>query len=97
MLIAVWIGVYVGLITPGNLIGSFVNLIYAIVVIAFLAIIGAVFLGMAVSHRILSVQAFTPFEEEMLKMRQEVRDLQVRVEAIGEKLGLPGSGRGKGP
>lgn len=97
VLVAVWASVYLGFITPGNLIGSFITLIYAVVVIAFLAVIGAVFLGMAVSHRILSVQAFTPFEEEMLKMRQEVRDLQQRVEEIAAKLGLPGGGRGRGP
>ena len=34
------------------------------------AFIGAVFLGMFVSHRILSGKDFTPFEQEMLRMRR---------------------------
>lgn len=97
VLAAVWIGVYTGRITPGDLVGSFLGFVYALVVIAVLAIIGAVFLGMFVSHRILSGQSFTPFEQEMLKMRQEVRDLQDRVEAIAERMGLTGEPRSKGP
>jgi hypothetical protein len=87
VLVAIWLGVYTGDITIGDLIGSFLGLVFALVVIATLAIIGAVFLGMVISHRIMSRQAFTPFEEEMLKMRQEVRELGDRLDAIAVKLG----------
>ncbi len=87
VLVAIWLGVLTGFVTPGDIVGSFITLVYALVVIAVLAIIGAVFLGMVISHRIMSGQGFTPFEEEMLKMRQEVRDLHDRVEAIAAKLG----------
>ncbi len=93
VLVAIWVGVLAGWITPGNLVTSFLGFVFALVVIAILAIIGAVFLGMVISHRIMSGAAFTPFEEEMLKMRQEVRDLHDRLDAIGEKLGLPPSPR----
>ncbi len=89
VLVVIWVGVLLGWITPGNLVTSFLGFVFALVVIAILAIIGAVFLGMVISHRIMSGAAFTPFEEEMLKMRQEVRDLNERLDAIGEKLGLP--------
>ncbi len=89
VLITIWVGVLFGWITPGNLVTSFFIFIYALVAIAFLAIIGAVFLGMVISHRIMSGQGFTPFEEEMLRMRQEVRELRDRLDAIAEKLGLP--------
>jgi hypothetical protein len=89
VLVVIWVGVFLGWITPGNLVTSFLGFVFALVVIAILAIIGAVFLGMVISHRIMSGAAFTPFEEEMLKMRQEVRDLRDRLDAIGEKLGLP--------
>lgn len=88
VLVVVWIGVLLGRITPGDLVGSFLGFVFALVVIAILAIIGAVFVGMLVSHRIMSAQGFTPFEEEMLRMRQEVRSLQERVEAIASKLGV---------
>lgn len=87
VLVAIWLGVYVGWITPGNLITSFFYFVFGLIFIAILAIIGAVFLGTVVSHRIMSGQSFTPFEEEMLKMRQEVRDLHDRIDEIGRKLG----------
>ncbi len=87
VLVVIWVGVLTGRITPGDLVGSFLGFVFALVVIAILAIIGAVFLGMVISHRIMSGQAFTPFEEEMLKMRQEVRELHDRLDAVLPKLG----------
>ena len=96
VLVAIWLGVYTGRITPGDLVGSFLGFVFTLVVIAVLAIIGAVFLGMLVSHRVMSAQGFTPFEQEMLKMRQEVRDLQERVEAVAQKLGVTLDPRTKG-
>ncbi|HYM39309.1 MAG TPA: hypothetical protein VEY12_04070 [Thermoplasmata archaeon] len=87
VLAAIWLAVITGYVTPGDIVGSFLGLVFALVVISILAIIGAVFLGIVISHRIMSGQGFTPFEEEMLKMRQEVRNLQDRVEAIAAKLG----------
>jgi len=88
VLAAIWVGVLTGYITPGDIVGSFITLVFALVVISVLAIIGAVFLGIVISHRIMSGQGFTPFEEEMLKMRQEVRDLHDRLDAIAGKLGV---------
>ena len=52
--------------------------------IILLALIGAIFIGMFLSHRILSTGTFTPFEEEMLKMRQEVTEMKMLLE---EKFG----------
>ena len=87
VLVVIWVGVLLGWVTPGNLVTSFLGFVFALVVISLLAIIGAVFLGMLISHRIMSGQGFTPFEEEMLKMRQEVRELRDRLDAIASKLG----------
>ncbi len=95
VLVAIWFGVYVGWINPGNVVFSFFLIVLGVVVLAVLALIGAVFLGMVISHRIMAGQAFTPFEEEMLKMRQEVRDLRDRVESIAEKLGAGPDGKGR--
>ncbi len=96
VLVVIWLSILTGTITPGNLVGSFLGFIFALVVIAILAIIGAVFVGMVVSHRIMSTKGFTPFEQEMLKMRQEVRELQDRVDAIAGKLGVTAEPKGKG-
>ena len=93
VLVAIWFGVYFGYITPGSLIASFFIVVLALVVICILAIIGAVFLGTLISHRIMASQGFTPFEEEMLKMRQEVRDLHDRMDAIASKLGAGPDGK----
>ena len=97
VLLAVWIGILMGLITPGDLVGSFLVFLFALVVIAILSIIGAVFVGMWISHRVLSGQGFTPFEEEMLRMRQEVKDLKERVDSIATRLGVPSESRPKPP
>ena len=97
VLVAVWIGIVTGFITPGDLVGSFLVFLFALVVIAILSIIGAVFMGMWISHRLLSGQGFTPFEEEMLRMRQEVRDLKDQVEAVAARLGVPSEPRTKPP
>jgi hypothetical protein len=93
VLVVIWAGVYIGWITPGNLITSFFLIVLGLVVLAVLALIGAVFLGMVISHRMLAGQDFTPFEEEMLKMRQEVRELRDRVDVLLEKMGAGPNGK----
>lgn len=85
VLVAIEVGIITGLVTPG----SFIGFIYALTVISVLSIIGAVFVGMFVSHRILSTKGFTPFEQEMLRMRGEIRELNERVSEIAVRLGVP--------
>ena len=64
---------------------NFYFVIVAIAVIGILAIIGAVFVGIFVASRILSSQEFSPFEKEMLAMREDVKTLSAKVEQlIGE-------------
>jgi hypothetical protein len=55
---------------------------FAFVFTTILALVGAIFIGIYISHRILSPGGFTPFEEEMLHMRQEVRELKESVDAL---------------
>jgi hypothetical protein len=54
-------------------------------VIIVLALIGAIFIGMLLSHRILTVGAFTPFEEEMLKMSEDIKAINKKLDDIIEK------------
>lgn len=97
-LVAIEIGVVTGFISAASLIGSFLTLIVALVVISILSFIGAVFLGIFVSHRILSTtRGFTPFEQEMLRMRQEVRELTERVEQIAARLGVTSGNKKEEP
>lgn len=52
------------------------------------AIVGAVFIGMFISHRLLTHGGFTPFEEEMLRMRKDVAQMAKHTEKYREELSL---------
>jgi membrane protein implicated in regulation of membrane protease activity len=59
----------------------------ALIFVTIVALVGAIFIGIYVSQRLLSPRGFSPFEEEMLKMRAEVmeirRDTQELVDRVG--------------
>ena len=97
VLVVIELGILTNVITPGNLIGFFLAFVFALVVISVLAIVGAVFVGMFVSHRILSTQGFTPFEQEMLRMRQEVRTIAERLDELSERIGVDPPRKPQGP
>jgi predicted membrane protein len=67
-----------------DIISYFFVFVLALVIIAVLAVIGAAFMGVFISHRIFSVKSFTPFEEEMLQMRREVREIKKKVDEMAE-------------
>ncbi|MFQ6127501.1 MAG: hypothetical protein ACE5QW_01150 [Thermoplasmata archaeon] len=73
-------------ITFGDIIANFFLFLVVLVIIAILAVIGAMFVGVFISHRIFSVRAFTPFEEEMLQMREEVVEIKEAIERIENRL-----------
>ncbi len=58
----------------------FYAFVFALVFITIMAIIGAVFLGMFISHRVFSSQGFTAFEEEMLKMKEDIAVMKSMIE-----------------
>ncbi len=60
--------------------GNFDTFIFALIFVSFLSIVGAIFLGMFISHKILSVSGFTPFEEEMLRMREDIKEIKNTLE-----------------
>jgi hypothetical protein len=82
MLMVVLVAQMTDVISFGDIIANFFLFLVVLVVIAILAIIGAMFVGVFISHRIFSVKAFTPFEEEMLKMREEVAEIKEAVERL---------------
>lgn len=85
VLVIVWGSMLAGLINFTDIVFNFFLIIFSLVVIAILAIIGAVFVGIFVSHRILSAQGFTPFELEMLEMREDVKKIRERIDALEQK------------
>ena len=86
-LVVVWGTMLAGLWKPTDLALNFFLIIFSLVVIAILAIIGAVFVGIFVSHRVLSAQGFTPFEREMLEMREDVKSIKEKMAVLEEKIG----------
>ncbi len=68
-----------------DLISYFFVFVLALVIIAVLAVVGAAFMGVLISHRIFSVKSFTPFEEEMLQMRKEVKEIKKKIDDLVEE------------
>ncbi len=86
ILVIVWGSMLAGIFNPASIVLNFFLIIFSLVVIAILAIIGAAFVGIFVSHRILSAQGFTPFEREMLEMREDVKRIKERIDTMEERL-----------
>lgn len=64
-------------------VGNLLAFIFALVFTTVVALVGALFIGIYISHRLLSPSGFTPFEEEMLKMRAEVIELRAELARLG--------------
>jgi hypothetical protein len=62
--------------------GDPLGLLFALVFTTILALVGAIFIGIYISARVLRADGFTPFEEEMLRMRVDVRELKETVERL---------------
>ena len=82
-----------GVLDVTDILANIFLFVLALVVIAVLAVIGAVFLGIFITHRIFASQAFTPFEQEMLKMREEISQIKQSVDTLVKSL----EGSRKGP
>lgn len=78
-----------GVITLADLAANPVLFLVAFVIVAVLSAVGAMFIGVFITHRIFASSEFTPFEQEMLRMREEVREIRERLEEIGAE-GNPG-------
>ena len=57
-----------------------VTLVVSLVFTTIVAVIGAIFIGIFFSTRLLSPRGFSPFEEEMLRMRGELREIRALLE-----------------
>lgn len=58
-------------------------LLVGLVFTTIIAVVGAIFVGISITARYLQPRGFTPFEEEMLKMRADVAELRRRAEERG--------------
>ncbi len=74
--------------------GDPISLVVSLVFTTIVAIIGAIFVGIYVSARLLGPREFTPFEEEMLRMGAEIRELRKSVDDLRDRSGSPPRGPG---
>jgi len=65
-----------------SVVGDPIAFVSALVFTTLLAVVGAIFIGLYISHRLLTPGGFTPYEQEMLRMRSEVREIRASVEEI---------------
>lgn len=59
-----------------SVIGDPLAIVIALIFTTIVALVGAIFIGVYLSHRLLSPTGFTPFEEEMLRMRADVQQVK---------------------
>ena len=83
IIIATWIiGTVTGIIPITDILLNFIGFISMLVTITMLAIVGAIFIGMYVSHRILTKKGFTPFEISMMEMHEDIKDIKKRINKL---------------
>jgi uncharacterized membrane protein (DUF106 family) len=85
VLLSIFIAEITRTIRLTDIVSYFFLFVLALVIIAVLAVIGAAFMGVLISHRIFSVKSFTPFEEEMLQMRKEVKEIKKKIDELAEE------------
>ena len=86
VLIAVLAGQLLGFISVESALSNFYLFIIVLLSVTVLAIIGAVFLGIFISHRIYTAKDFTPFEKEMLGMKEEIGRIGERLDKLAEEI-----------
>ena len=75
-----------------SVIGDPLAIVIALVFTTLIALVGAIFIGVYLSHRLLSPTGFTPFEEEMLRMRADVQQVKRDVAELRGRAGIDPSG-----
>ncbi|MGI0055431.1 MAG: hypothetical protein ACREBZ_06940 [Thermoplasmata archaeon] len=74
-----------------SVVGNPVAFVFSLALTTLLALVGAIFIGLYISQRWLHTRDFTPFEVEMLRMREDITELKAAVER------LPGAPPPKAP
>lgn len=80
-----------------NAVSDPVTFALALIFVTIVALVGAIFIGIYVSQRLLSPRGFSPFEEEMLKMRAEVMEIRRETQAVLDRMGIPDGKTAAGP
>lgn len=76
-----------GVVKVTQITANFYLFMFSLVVVSLLAIIGAIFLGMTIAHRLMDSKEFTPFEEEMLSMKEQINKMEKALEKMLDSSG----------
>lgn len=82
VIIALFVSLLTGIIEITDVFFYLMGAIIGWTALIILALIGAIFIGMLISHRILSIGAFTPFEEEMIKMSEDIKAINQKLDSL---------------
>lgn len=74
-----------GIIRLSSIAANFYLFMFSLVTISILAVIGAIFLGITIAHRLLESKGFTPFEVEMLSMKEQISEMKKTLEEMERK------------
>ncbi len=81
--------------------GDPIVVLVSLVFTTIIAVVGAVFIGISITTRLLSPRGFTPFEEEMLRMRGDLAEVRKALEEMRARPAagptVPGPATGKQP
>lgn len=87
ILIAIYlIGSWFGWFSPNDLFHLISTFIIGWISIILLAIIGAGIIGMLFGYKIFAIRNFTPFEEGVLEMIEDIKEIKERLGKIEEEL-----------
>jgi predicted membrane protein len=92
LLLVILVFELVGIVTLEDLIANPILFLIAFVIVAVLSAVGAMFIGVFLTHRIFASEEFTPFEREMLSMREDIRAIRKRLEEVLKALRNPPKG-----
>jgi len=65
-------------------IGDPLAFVFALVFTTIFALVGAIFIGIYFTQRILSPTGFSPFEEEMLRMRRDLSEMKESLRTLAD-------------
>jgi uncharacterized membrane protein (DUF106 family) len=68
-----------------SVVGNPIAFVFVLAFTTVLALVGAIFIGLYIAQRWLTAGDFTPFELEMLKMRDQLKELQRAVDQVKQR------------
>lgn len=86
IMVALFSALNVAILFYGRNLFIYYSAIWSWSIILLVALVGAMLVGMAISHRIFTYREFTPFERDMMEMRVDVDECKRILNAVHEHI-----------